>query len=179
MNLFEYEQLFSKIFEAKNYLYSMTVYHLLALLFFLTGITGFNLQTLVGIDQSLVDHSKSVLSVIESYHNLSPILIIVSILLIVDLIFLFIVAFDFPGLKLNYSKIMKIEGLIFIVALFVPIFRAMMLFFSLNTLQIFFFYHVAAFFTKYNIPNLPKYIIVSIGYFWLLKIVVYPVGIVL
>lgn len=174
MNLYGSFYTFDRLMKAKNYLYSMTIYHIMAILFFLYGITGFNLQTLVGIDASLISKGASILEIIESGKGLMSTLIICAIILGIDLVFLLILSYDFKKLNLTWNKIYLIETIIFIFAVFEPVFRALLLFFSLNTLQIFVFYHISVWCEKYNF-SIPRYIVVLGGYVLLVKILIYPI----
>lgn len=174
MTLYETLSFFDRFMQAKNYIYSMTIYHVIAILFFLYGITGFNLQTLVGIDAGLISKGASILEIIQSGKGLVSTLIICAIILGIDLVFLLILSHDFKKLNLTWAKIYIIEIIIFMLAVFEPVFRALLLFFSLNTLQIFVFYHIAIFFEKYSF-SIPRYIIVAGGYILLAKILIYPI----
>jgi len=152
----------------------MTVYHLIAMVLFLKGVEGFRLQTMVGIDQSLISRSVSILDIISSGKGLMSTLVIITILLSIDMVFLIILGYDFPKLNISWNKIYMIESIIFIISLFVPVFRALLLFFSLNTIQIFIMYHIAVEFEKYNFPYL-KYIIVMGGFLLVAKIVIFSI----
>lgn len=163
-----------KIFQAKNYLIAMTIYHVIAIGLFVKGIEGFKLQTLVGIDQSLVDKSASIFDILNTGKGLVATLLIITIILGIDMVFLIILSHDFRGLHLTWNKMYLIEGILFILALFVPILRALLLFFSLNTIQIFIFYHLATMFEKWNFVLL-RYIIVLGGYILVLKIVYFVI----
>lgn len=174
MNYFEFSQKANQVFQIKNYLYSMTIYHIFAGMYFLAGIKGFGLQTLVGFDDFILGKSQGFLEAILEHQNINMILIMSAVLLAIDFILLIIIWYDFKGLGLTWNKIYIIEGIIFLIALFVPEVRVIMMFLSLNTLQIFFFYHVALWFEKYYI-SIPRYIIVLGGYILLLKIITFPV----
>lgn len=172
MALFDNINKIDKILHARNYLITMTIYHILAIVIFIKGIEGFKLQTLVGIDQSLIARSSSIFEILQSGKGLMSTLTIITIIIGIDLAFLLILGYDFKKLNLTWNKIYIIEGIIFIIALFVPIFRALLLFFSLNTIQIFVLYHLSTMFDKWKFYLL-RYAIVLGGYILLAKILIF------
>ena len=174
MNLYEIELLFNKVFNAKNFLYSTGLYHLIGVLFFVYGITGFHLQTLVAIDENLIRSSYGLSEVILEHKKIGAILNLSAVLVFFDLIFLCMISYDFRWLKLTMKKIGVLEVLVFILSMMYPLFRGAMLFFSLNTLVMFFFYHASTFFSGYDF-HLPRYVIVMGGYIWLAKIIMYSI----
>lgn len=163
-----------KILQAKNYLVAMTVYHIVAIFLFVKGIEGFKLQAMVGIDQSLVDRSASIFDILSTGKGLIATLIIITIILGIDIVFLIILSHDFRGLNLTWNKMYIIEGILFILTLCIPVLRALLLFFSLNTIQIFIFYHLATMLEKWNFVLL-RYIIVLGGYILVLKIAYFTI----
>lgn len=164
-----------KLLQAKNYLIAMTLYHIIAILLYIYNIEGFRLQTMVGIDESLISRSSSIFEILNTGKGLISTLIIITIIIGIDLVFLLILSHDFRRLKLTWNKIYIIESILFVISLFVPVFRAILLFFSLNTLQIFLFYHLATMFEKWNF-SLPRYVIVLGGFILLFKIVIFSAG---
>lgn len=166
---------YSKLFQLKNYLYSMTIYHIIAIIFFVVGITGFKLQTMVSFDDVILGRSQGFLEAMLTGQNINTILIISAVLLSIDFILLIIVWYDFPQLGLTWNKLYIIEVILFVVALFIPIVRAIMMFLSLNTLPIFFFYHVALWCKKFDF-TLPQYVVVLGGYIFMFKILTYPLS---
>lgn len=173
MNIYDLSMRIDGIMKAKNYLYAMTVYHVVVIIFFIYGIKGFHLQTLVGIDEGLISRGASIIDILQSGKGLMATLIICVLIMGIDLVFLLILSYDFKELNLTWNKIYIIEAIIFISAIYEPVFRALLLFFSLNTLQIFVFYHIAIYFEKISFP-IPRYVIVLGGYILVLKILIYP-----
>lgn len=163
-----------KLFQLKNYLYAMTIYHVIAIIYFIEGVAGFKLQTMVGFDDLILGRSQGFLEAILTGQNINSILIISAVLLSIDFILLIIIWYDFPQLNLTWNRLYLIESIIFLIALFVPIVRVAMMFLSLNTLQIFFFYHIALWFKKIDF-TLPQYVVVLGGYIFMFKILTYPI----
>jgi hypothetical protein len=89
--------------------------------------------------------------------------------MIIDLIFLFIVAYEFKQLKLTITKITIIEIIIFSICLINPYARVSMLFLSLNSLQIFLPYIVM------KKISLSKYIFLTGSYLNIIYCLTYPV----
>lgn len=164
-----------KILHARNYLIAMTIYHIMAIILFLKGIEGFRLQTLVGIDKSLIEKSSSIFEILQTGKGLMATLIIIAIIIGIDFVFLIILSYDFKQLNLTWNRIYLIEGIIFSIALFVPVFRALLLFFSLNTIQIFIFYHLAKLTDNWNI-SLVRCVIVLGSYILVAKILIFSMS---
>lgn len=169
---------FDKIFQLKNYIYSMTVYHIVAIIYFIEGIKGFKLQSMVGFDDFILGTTGGFLEALIEGKNINSILIISAILLSIDFILLIIIWYDFPQLGLTWNRLYVIEATLFTLALFIPMIRVNMMFLSFNTLQIFFFYHIAKWFNDKLDFSLPRYMVVMGGYIFMIKIVTYPLTLV-
>lgn len=145
------------------YIYSMSFYHVLIIIFTLLNITSeqpkvFFVLSFETFNFHLLDSSKSIISNI----------IFVLLIMIIDMIFLLICMYEFKSLKLTFNKIIIIEILIFIMSFSHPVLRMIMLFLSLNTLQITVFYKII----KY-IP-FAKYPFLTGSYFIILKLLSIP-----
>lgn len=152
----------------------MTIYHLVRIFQFFAGVEGFNFKGLVDIDTALLERSIGLLEAVETNTNTSSIIAMSALLIFIDMIFLVILSVDFKKLNLTWERMGYIEVIIFILAVFIPEFRVIMIFLSLDTLQIFVFYHITTYFDKYSLPINPfSFMIVSIGYWWMLKIISY------
>ncbi len=150
-----------------NYIYSMSIYHVLVIAYVVWGISGFQPQTMVGLDANNLVWANEVSGGIIS-GSMTNILFAI-FLVIIDLLFFLILFFEFPQLNLTPNKIMVIEVLIFSLALFSPGMRMGMMFLSLNSIQITLFYKLMKW-----IP-ISKYIFITGGYILLFKILIYPI----
>lgn len=150
-----------------NYIYSMSLYHVLVIVYVVWGISGFHSQTMVGLNAGDLSWANGVSNEILA-GSLTNILFAV-LLVIIDMFFFLIIFFEFPQLHLTPNKIMVLEVVIFSLALFSPGMRMGMLFLSLNSIQITLFYKLMKW-----IP-ISKYVFITGGYILLFKILIYPV----
>jgi len=150
-----------------NYIYSMSIYHLLVIAYVLWGISGFHSQTLVGLNVGDLNWADIVSHDILA-GNIANLFFAV-LIVIIDLLFFIILFFEFPKLNLTPAKITFMEIIIFSVALFSPGLRMAMMFLSLNSIQITLFYKIM------NWIPISKYVFISGGYILLFKILIYPI----
>lgn len=151
---------------AHYYLYSMSIYHILIILYTLIGISGFNTSIFYGLTlnpyQTNVLNVLDVMNIIESY-------IYILIILIIDVIFLVIIMLEFRPKILTIKNILFFEIIILSFSMLSPIFRDVMFFLSLNTLQITIIYKIM----KY-IP-LMKDVFIAGSYILIFKLLFFPI----
>lgn len=176
MNTFNINELYDK-FYSKDYYYliSMSVYHVLIIIF--TLVLGVNIPvktlflfTWEGLNEHIVNYSLSL-----NFRNL----IMMFIIMFFDFIFLFIISNEINNIQqknnkkywfnLTKKRIIIIEILIFFFTLSHPIPRQIMYFLSFNTFQIFITYKII----KY-IP-FGKFIFLSGSYISLFKLLLFPI----
>jgi len=135
-NIRKIEKLFSK---DVYYLYAMTLYHFLIILYAIVGYQHdskvFYTLTLMGSQQDISHMYSSIESILYNY-------LVVIIILILDIIFLILVMKEFKFLMLSYKKIIAVEIILLTISIFVPSFRDIMFFLSLNSLQIYIVYRL-------------------------------------
>ena len=147
------------------YIYSRSFYHVLIIIFTLLHISDIqpNVFFVLNFDTfNLHLFESGIESLIKN-------VIFVLLIMIVDVIFLLILMYEFKSLKLTYTKIFFLEIIIFVLALSNPTLRMIMLFLSLNTLEVTVFYKII----KY-IP-FSKYAFLTGSYILILKLLLVPV----
>jgi len=150
------------------YLYSMSIYHVIIILFTLYGIDIYRNQVFFSLDFNFAEQFNKAISIYTIKNILFTLII-----LIIDLIFLGILAYEFKQLKLTINKITIIEIIIFIICFYNPYARVSMLFLSLNSLQIFIPYIIMK---KISIS---KYIFLTGSYINIIYCLSYPIIILL
>jgi len=145
------------------YLYAMTVYHLIIIIYTYLFKTELYTKTFFVLSWNISTHSTDFISVF-SFKNL----FFISLIFIIDFIFFIVIMKEFDVLKLNYTKIIIFEIIILTLSLSHPTIRNIMYFLSLNTLQITIIYK----FVKY-IP-LGKFLFLTGAYISVLKLLLYP-----
>jgi hypothetical protein len=146
------------------YLYSMSIYHIIIILFTFYGITIYRNQVFFSLDFNFAEQFNSAIN-IYSIKNILFSLII----LIVDLIFFFILAYEFKQLKLTMAKITVLETIIFVLCIYFPYVRVSMLFLSLNSIQIFIPYMIM------KTVGITKYIFLTGSYLNIIYCLIYPI----
>ncbi len=166
MNIWELEQKAGMLYKPMNYIYAMSIYHLLIIVYVLWGISGFHPQTMVGLNAGDLVWAQSINQGTLSGHMMN--IIFAVLIVVIDLFFFLILFFEFPQLKLTVTKITFLEIMIFSLALYSPGLRMAMLFLSLNSIQITIFYKLMKWI------SFSKYVFVTGGYILLFKILIYP-----
>ncbi len=166
MNIWELEQKAGMLYKPMNYIYAMSIYHLLIIVYVLWGISGFHPQTMVGLNAGDLVWAQSINQGTLSGHMMN--IIFAVRIVVIDLFFFLILFFEFPQLKLTVTKITFLEIMIFSLALYSPGLRMAMLFLSLNSIQITIFYKLMKWI------SFSKYVFVTGGYILLFKILIYP-----
>lgn len=121
------------------YLYAMSVYHILILIFYFLGIKSdpqiFYSLTLLGNHPDLFSYFSTIRGIIESY-------VLVLYIFIIDVGFLIVLMLEFKWLRLNYKKILFAEIIIISLTFFFPILRDVMFFLSFNSVGIYIIYRL-------------------------------------
>lgn len=151
-----------------NYLYLMTFYHGLIILYFYLfpfevgkmPVKVFYTINFMGFNTNLFDFTLE---------NIFKTWIALVFILILDMIFLTIMMIEFKKLNLTWKKIFYIEILTLITGFFLPFLRNIMFFLSLNTIQILVTYKI--------IKNIwfGKYIFITGAIILILRLAFYPI----
>jgi hypothetical protein len=146
------------------YLYSMSIYHVIIILFTLYSFPIYRNQVFFSLDFNFANQFNNYINIFSIKNILFTLII-----MIIDLVFLFIVAYEFKQLKLTIGKITIIETIIFILCFYNPYIRVSMLFLSLNSLQIFIPYMIM------KSISLSKYIFLTGSYINIIYCLIYPI----
>jgi hypothetical protein len=146
----------------------MSIYHIIIILFTLYEIAIYRNQVFFSLDYNFAQQINDKIS----FYSVKNILFTL-IIMIVDLLFLWILAYEFKQLKLTITKITIIEIIIFSICLINPYARVSMLFLSLNSLQIFLPYIIMK-----NV-SISKYIFLTGSYINIIYCLSYPIIILL
>ena len=121
------------------YIYSMTIYHVLIIIFTFLGISHdsnvFYTLTLSGGHENIFQTLSSFRGAIESY-------ILILIIFLLDALFLIVLMLEFKWMRLNFKKLFLIEITLIGISFFIPFFRDVMFFLSLNSVQIYIVYRI-------------------------------------
>jgi hypothetical protein len=170
------EKIHKKYF-GKNYyfLISMSVLHALIILYIIFGFKFnypvFFTLSLSGISTANIfnmnfGNGSAIWGYIYAY------LLILCIFLI-DVGFLVILMFEFEWIRLSYKRILLIEIILISISFFIPFFRNMMFFLSLNTIQIYVIYRII-----FKIP-LMNYAFIFGSYLMVFKLILKPIALIL
>ena len=118
MNIWEIEQKAGILYKPMNYIYSMSIYHVLVIAYVLWGISGFRPQTLIGLNANDLQWAQNTFTV-----HMTNIFLGVCIVFI-DMILFLILLYEFPQLGLTPTKILFMEVMIFSLSLYSPALRA-------------------------------------------------------
>ncbi len=146
------------------YLYSMSIYHVILVILTIYSIPIYINRVFFSLDFEFANQISTFINIYSMKNIIFTVLI-----MILDLIFLGILAYEFKQLKLTMRKITLIESIIFIISLSNPYLRTIMLFLSLNSLQIFIPYMIMK---KISIT---KYIFLTGVYVTIIYCVAYPI----
>lgn len=113
------------------YLYSMSIYHILIILYSYVFILSYTPKTFYTLSFSIAD-TTNFFNDGDVLKNIFYTFLIISI----DFIFLYILMKEFKSLNLNYFKVILLEIVIILISISHFILRDIMFFLSLNTLQI-------------------------------------------
>jgi len=151
--------------ESHYYLYGMTFYHLLLILFGLLGVHNLNPKVFFVLDFSSL--TTNIFG--DNSHTFLSTILFTLIIMFVDLLFFIIIMYEFDKLKLTMKKIFILEIVVFLLSVFNPVIRMSMLFLSLNTLQITFFYKFITY-----IP-FSKYVFLTVCYIIIIRLILTPI----
>lgn len=121
------------------YLYSMTIYHILIIIFSILGIAS---SPHIFYKLSLFSNDVSIFIQLENIRNILFAYFIVVMIFLMDLIFLTILMHEFKSLKLSFKKLLLIEFVLIGISFFIPFFRDMMFFMTINSIQIYIVYRI-------------------------------------
>ncbi len=119
-----------------RFIWNMGTYHALVLMFILVFGIEVPAKVMLQLGMGDVAAVDAEMHAINSLQGIVTNWIFLGVILFLDFALLLILKSEFKGLKLDYTKIIIIEILVFLLGIFNPYVRTALMFFSANTLQI-------------------------------------------
>ena len=157
------------------YLYSMSIYHVLVILFSLLIYdipvnVFYKLTFTPQATQNLISGLA-----LTSFNSFIWSFLLLTMILTLDLIFIYIIVDEFRPKLITLKSVAIMESSILIISFFVPYLRDVFVFLSINTIIITFFYKIIKYEKTFTGLGFMKYIMITVTYIYIFKLVTYPV----